>query len=294
MTSLPVVRMPRHPLRLLAVLSGAAVVSCFLAWVGFDALAARYIATNCRAQRDPGPPPAGDSLLDYAPGLPAWFAPPRRDDLPMIVMVPGYGGDRSDSGGFAAAMQERGYGILRIDRACDHNSETYGGGPREAAEILRAVQFARQKTDNRAVVLYGFSAGGTEALFAADRGAPVAAVITDSAPSNLLNIAKDWHNVPPWAYALTPHLYGLFSHHGDLIDLEHSFSGHYAIPTLVIQGTGDTDVTLSNGHRLAKLTHGQLFLVPGANHGQSFDYEPGAYAEQATTFMTKALTTSAR
>jgi len=271
--------------RLLAILSGAAVVSCGLAWVGFDSLAARYIATHCRALREPGPPPAGETLVEYAPGLPAWFAPPGNNDLPLVVMVPGYGGDRSDSAGFAAALQARGYGILRIDRGCDHNSMPYGGGPREAGEIRQAIQYAQQRFDNGKIVLFGFSAGGTEALLAADQGAPVAAVITDSAPSNLLNIAKDWHNVPAWAYALTPRLYGLFSRHGDLIDLEHSFSRRYTIPTLIIQGTGDTDVVPANGDRLAALTHGQLFLVPGANHGQSFATEPAAYTERAIAFM---------
>jgi pimeloyl-ACP methyl ester carboxylesterase len=200
-------------------------------------------------------------------------------------MVPGYGGDRRDFGGFATAMQQRGYGILRLDLSCSHSSAAYGGGPREAAQVTEAVHFASQHTAGGHVVLFGFSAGGTEAVLAAAAGAPVDAVITDSAPTNLINIVKDWHNLPFWVYALTPKLYGLFSHRGDLAAIGPSFSTHYAIPSLIIQGMGDTDVLPSNGYRLAALIHGKLWLVPGANHGQAFDVDRAAYIDQTTTFL---------
>jgi pimeloyl-ACP methyl ester carboxylesterase len=256
-----------------------------VAWIGFDAGGARYIATHCRGYGRPGPPPLGETLVEYAPGLPAWFAPPGERDLPTITMVPGYGADRRDSGGFAAAMQQRGYGILRLDLACTVSSAAYGGGPREANEVMKAVQFAKEHTGNGSVVLFGLSAGGTEALLAAGQGAPVDAVITDSAPTNLNNIVKDWHDLPMWVYPFTPRLYGLFSDRGHLAVIGPDFSKRYAVPTLIIQGTGDTDVLPINGHRLATLLRGTLWLVPGANHGQSFDRGPAAYIDQTTTFL---------
>ena len=200
---------------MIALGGSAAALLCLLAWAGLGAGGAHYIATHCHVVGSEGRPPPGESDVTYAPGLHAWYAAPRQPDLPTITMVPGYGGDRRDSGPFAAAMQERGYGILRLDLGCSHGAGPYGGGPAEAREVIVGAAFAAKASGGQ-VVLFGFSAGGTEALMAAEMGAPVAGVITDSAPVHLLNIVKDWHNLPMWMYALTPHFYGLFSDRGHL------------------------------------------------------------------------------
>jgi pimeloyl-ACP methyl ester carboxylesterase len=276
-----------HPYRTVGVLVLVVAVVGMTGWLGADAFAARRLATGCKDPTPMSAPPANAKVVHYARGLDAWYTRPTNRQ-PTIVMVHGYSGDRRDFGGFATDMQALGFGTLRIDVGCAHNGALFGGGPREAREVLEAVDYARNATPGHPVVLFGFSAGATEALLAADNDASIPAVVADSAPSNMLNIAR-YAGLPHWFYQFTPHFFGPFSDGGHLTNLSRDFHHPYAVPTLIIQGKADTDVHPTNGPRIAKLTDGQLWMVPGANHGQSFDREQHAYVARVESFYDKAL-----
>jgi len=244
------------------------------------------VATHGPSAGKEGPPPRGSRDVVFAPGLHAWYMPPSQPGRAVIVMVHGYQGDRRDFSAFSTDMESRGYGTLRIELPCAHTSAPYGGGSREADDAARAVLYAERVTASPRV-LFGFSGGGTSVLLAADRGAPVAAVVTDSAPSNLINITH-YLRFPRWFYKLTPTLYPLFSHGGHLVNLEHDLKRPFLVPALLIQGEADTYVNPGNGPRLAKLTHGQLWMVPGANHGQSYELQPHTYIDSVAAFIESA------
>jgi len=269
--------------RLVILLVLSVIVVGAVAWVGENVYAARWIATNCRNSGQEGAPPAGARDVEFANGLHAWWTPPTQAGRATIVMVHGYPGDRRDFAQFASAIQGRGYGTFRVALACAHMGALYGGGSREAEEVVAAARQVHQLGPGP-VALFGFSGGGTAAVLAADRGAPVVAVVTDSAPTNLINITH-YMTFPRWFYQLTPLVYPLVSHGGRLVDLQGGLRRSYAVPTLVIQGEADTYVNPHNGPRLAALTHGQLWMVPGADHGKSFTLEPQAYTDRVAGFL---------
>jgi pimeloyl-ACP methyl ester carboxylesterase len=252
-------------------------------WVGENAYAARWIATHCGSPTAEGPPPPGARDVTFGQGLHAWYTPPSQPQLATLIMVHGYQGDRRDFGAFATALEARGYGTFRIELPCAHSDTLYGGGNREASDATSAVRYVAS-TSPGPRVLFGFSGGGTSALLAADRGAPVAGVITDSAPSNLINITH-FMRFGRWFYRLTPVLYPLLSHGGHLVNLEHDLTRPFPVPALLVQGTGDTYVNPGNGPRLAALTHGELWTVSGANHGQSYQRQPAMYLQRVIAFI---------
>jgi pimeloyl-ACP methyl ester carboxylesterase len=256
-------------------------------YVAINYVAARSLANDAVNTAPSGPPPPGTSEVMYDPAhhVHAWFAPPRAGRA-TVVLVHGYNANRADRSDVAAALRGLGYGTLQIDLGYESGARKYGGGGPEAAEIARAVTFTKAHTHNGPVVLLGYSAGGTAAILAAAQGAPVAAVVADSAPSSFLRVATDHTGLPGWVFALTPTLFGRLSPHGRLVDLAATVAKHrYTVPTLIIQGDADRTVSPGNGGRLAALTHGTLWALPGVGHIDAYTTDPTQYLHRLTNLF---------
>lgn len=266
------------------------VLVVFLAWAGLNCFTAYWIAHHGYvgaaepSARDVGFPV---EEVDYAPGLHAWYAPPARGEF-TAVLIHGYQADRTHVLPTARALHALGVGVLCPDLAYVSGKTTFGGGDREADEVVEAVHYAHERS-GAPVVLIGYSEGGAEAILAADRGANVDAVVADSAPVSFLSIASQRAGVPQWVLAGTYLVYPWFSGGAHLENLAQVLPGHYHTPTFVIQGTADTTVPSSQGVIVARLTHGSLWLVPGAGHDGSLDRDPRQYVARVMGFLRAAI-----
>ena len=86
--------------------------------------------------------------------------------------------------------------------------------------------------------------------------------------------------------ALLPVLYPLVSGGGHALDVGRELDGRpFGVPALVIQGTGDRTIPPSDGPRLARLTGGRLWLLPGVAHTKAFDTDRAAYVARVDEFV---------
>ncbi|MGQ0520023.1 MAG: alpha/beta hydrolase [Actinomycetota bacterium] len=260
---------PRRGVRRWATAFLAVVV---LAWTGASAYAAVAIARGGESRKvhgDPGSVGLAFEEVSYGRGRPAWYVPgsPGR---PVIVVVHGYGNDRSATLDVGPPLHELGYGLLFVDLGYVSGRHAYGGGRREARDVADAARFARDRF-RAPVVLLGFSAGGLASLAAAAAGAPVAAVVSDSGFAGFRDVVAFRAGVSRAWTGLLPVLYPVASGGGRLVDLGREIRpGRYRVPTLLIQGDADRTVPPSSGARLAALTGGELWTLRGVGHAGAF------------------------
>lgn len=266
------------------------VLILFLAWVGLNCYGAYWVAHGGTIS---GTEPSVSSLgfpatnVSYGKNLVAWYSPPTGTN-PVAVIVHGYQANRSHVLGTADALSQKGYGLMIPDLGYVSGKTTFGGGDREANEVGQAVDYVHAHT-SAPVVLIGYSEGGAESILAAERGAKVDAVVSDSAPVSFVSIASNRVGISQDFFAVSGLVYPWFSSGGHLEDLSSVLPGHYHVPTLIIQGTADTTVPYADGPTLAGLTHGQLWTVQGAGHDQAMAANPTAYIARVTSFVNAAV-----
>ncbi len=262
------------------------------ALVLFNVYAAVVISRGGQDRTEPRDPASvGLAFTDvvYGKGLPAWYVAGAAGQ-PVIVIVHGYGGNRSSTVEVGPPLHERGYGLLFVNLGYVNGDRPYGGGQPEADDIHHAVSWAR--THARVpVVGLGFSGGGFAALAAAARGADVAAVVSDSGFVSFRHEAAHRAHVPPLVTKLLPVVYPLVSAGGHAIDAVPAAGGRpFPVPALIIQGTADETISPANGERLARLTGGELWLLDGIGHVDAFHHDERAYVDRVDAFIRSALT----
>lgn len=257
------------------------------AWFSLNAYAATRIARGgVDVRQAPDPSSVGLRFEDatYGDGLPAWYvagAPGR----PAIVVVHGYGGNRTATVEVGPPLHDLGYGLLFVDLGYVSGARPYGGGQREADEIAAALRWVDDTLGVPAVLL-GFSGGAFASLAATARGARPAAVVADSGFTGFRSVVAFRAHVPGILTNLFPVLYPLVSDGGHALDLAREIGGRpFGVPAFIIQGTGDRTVPPSDGRRLARLTGGRLWTVPGVAHTKAFDADRAAYVARVDEFI---------
>lgn len=261
------------------------------AWLSLNAYAANKIARGgVDARQSPDPASVGLRFenVTYGEGLPAWFIAggPGR---PVIVVVHGYGGNRTATVEIGPPFHQLGYGLLFVDLAYVSGDRRYSGGGREAAEVEQAVRWVEANVGVPAVLL-GFSGGALASLTAVARGSRPAAVVTDSGFLGFRSVVAFRAHVPRAVTSLLPVLYPLFSRGGHVVDLAREIDEQpFAVPALVIQGAADRTTPPDDGPALARLTGGRLWMLPGVAHTKAFDADRPAYVARVDQFLRAAV-----
>jgi pimeloyl-ACP methyl ester carboxylesterase len=263
------------------------VATAVTAWFSLNAYAAVKIArggVDVRQVPDPGSVGLRFQDVTYGAGLPAWYvagAPGR----PVIVVVHGYGGNRTATVEVGPPLHELGYGLLFVDLGYVTGARPYGGGQREADEVTDAVRWVDQ-TVHAPAVLLGFSGGAFASLAAVARGARPAAIVADSGFTGFRSVVAFRAHVPAFLTTLLPVIYPFVSGGGHTVDVAREVAGRpFGVPAFVIQGTGDRTIPPSDGPRLARLTGGRLWLLPGVRHTKAFDTDRGDYVARVDGFL---------
>jgi pimeloyl-ACP methyl ester carboxylesterase len=262
----------------------AAVVT---AWFTLNAYAATKIArggVDLRQMPDPASVGLDFDNVTYGDGLPAWYVPgdPGR---PVIVVVHGYGGNRTATVEVGPPLRRLGYGLLFVDLGYVSGARPYGGGKHEAGEIDDAVRWVSE-TQRVPAVLLGFSGGAFASLAAVARGSRPAAVVADSGFVGFRSVVAFRAHVPEIVTNLLPVLYPLVSGGGHAVDVAREVEKRpFGVPAFVIQGTGDRTIPPSDGPRLARLTNGRLWLLPGVAHTKAFDTDRADYVARVDEFV---------
>ena len=255
--------------------------------MSLNAYAANKIARGgVDARQSPDPASVGLRFenVTYGDGLPAWFvagAPGR----PVIVVVHGYGGNRTATVEVGPPFRQLGYGLLFIDLGYVSGDRRYSGGGREAAQVEQALRWVAANPGVPAVLL-GFSGGALASLTAVARGSRPAAVVADSGFLGFRSVVAFRAHVPRVATNLLPVLYPLFSSGGRVVDLAAELDGRpFAVPAFVIQGAGDRTTPPADGPALARLTGGRLWMLPGVGHTKAFDADRAVYVARVDEFL---------
>jgi len=230
----------------------------------------------------------GFENVTYGDGLPAWYVA-GEPGRPVIVVVHGYGGNRTATVEVGPPLRELGYGLLFPDLSYVSGDVRYSGGRREADEVGDAVRWVDENVRVPAVLL-GFSGGAFASLAAVARGARPAAVVADSGFVSFRSVVAFRAHVPEIVTSLLPVVYPLVSGGGHAIDLARELGDRpFGVPVFHIHGAADRTTPPADGSRLARLTGGRLWLLPGAGHTKAFDTDRRVYVARIDEFVRDVL-----
>lgn len=213
--------------------------------------------------------------------LQAWLLMPpaekRRETMPTVVAVHGYGTCRWDILERCASFARAGYMVFVYDqRGCGDSEGDYSsGGVKEWRDCLLAIQQAlhRPEADEKRLVLYGFSMGSVVAILAGASDKRVDAIIADSPYTGMREISAKIladNGVPAWPFVDLMNLSFQWSFGApmDEVDTIETAPSVAPRPLLILVGDADTTVPPEHPQRVfaAASEPKKLVVMPGHGH----------------------------
>ncbi len=219
--------------------------------------------------------------------LNGWYRPPSNGAL--ILLLGGQGSNRDSMLAEAAFLTAHGYGALTLDgRQCAGAVTTLGY--REVEDFQAMVDFALSQPEVRWLGALGFSAGGVTAIRGAARIPQVQAVVAEGNFANLYQeitaveaplLSLDWQirRLVAVAYTLSVGVWpGQVSPLDDLPAIRPR-------PLLLVHGEYEVGRTRGQAQAQAAGPNGELWVVPGAGHGQYRALQPVEYEKKILDFF---------
>jgi len=233
--------------------------------------------------------------------LSGWYMATPHPTGRAIVIVPGIDNNRLVSGialRLAPGLLETGFDVLTFDLRGEGESggDSITFGVREQWDVLGAVAEAQALGAKRVGVL-GFSLGGVSSILAAARSQDITALVVDSTfadwTETLSRELGAAYHLPEPAVAYGLALYRLVSGtEPNEVSPVRAVGAIAPRPVLIIQGTADATVPVSDSERLldaAGAATADRWLVPGGRHNESYFADEGAYLGRVTTFFASAM-----
>ncbi len=229
--------------------------------------------------------------------LEAWHIP-GDPSQGVVLMFPAYAESKESLLAEAAAFHEMGYSALMVDfRGVGGSSgDDTTLGIREAKDVARAVEYARQMWSNRPVILYGVSMGAAAILRAiAAEGIAPDAVILESPFNRLLDTVRNRFSamgLPQFPGAELVVFWGGAQQGFD--GFAHNpveYARSVKRPTLLMHGERDPRVTVEQAKEIYEQLSGRKEFVsfPGAGHESLIANAPEMWKENVSRFLDKEL-----
>ena len=250
--------------------------------------------------------------------LRGWFIPGVLPDGQLtsqrtIIMVHGTWQNRTDPAAglldLSGDLVRNGFAVLAFDLRGHGESQPapLSFGVYEQRDVLGAVDFLHsgilpypELGRPRSIAGWGVSLGAGTLLMAAAQEPAIRAIVTDSAYADILpslerKIPEMGHLPPlftPGGFVATHVLYGIDYTNIRPMDIIANIAPR---PIFLIQGSKDSWIppsqlnTLADAARTAPDANVQTWLVPGADHAQSFHTAGKMYVERVVAFYTAAL-----
>ena len=235
--------------------------------------------------------------------LAGWFLPSPGCESSLII-VHGISSNRTsrEATRIASHMIEACFNVLLFDLRAHGTSggDRITGGIDEAKDVLGAYDYLKERgvRADRIGVL-GRSMGAGAAVLATAEEPELKALVLDGTYAKVndlisFEIARKTP-VPKWvapvfipgASLLANALYGI-----DLSKLvPERVIESIEVPILVIHGDSDTRIPLEHGVRVYEAANSasDIWVVPGADHGEAFNNHPDDFIERIVSYFTKRL-----
>ena len=231
---------------------------------------------------------------------------PGPDGSPVLLLCHGYYRSLTETFSLGCELNRLGYHVLLFDfRGCGLSAGRFTTlGYREAADVLGAVDYLRERLGQRPLGVLGLSMGAVAALRAAADCPAIAAVVADSAYADLRDTVrhktKDVLRLPflvglGWASIRI----GEWLSGGDLaavraVDAVASAKGGPR-PLLLIHGERDDYLPPDNAQRLFQAAGEpkELWLAPGSGHAMARLDHGREYVARVHAFFQRHLTPEA-
>lgn len=232
----------------------------------------------------------------YGP-TPSWCTPSFQSKTcsPVVFLLAhGYGGSRASWTEAMLRLHERGYDSVALSMPGQDASpvEEVGFGILEGHVIVDAVKWLRAQKPGHKIVVLGISMGGAATWLAAQEDPDIDGIVTDCAFARFDEPMKAFFDrkLPGGRVILMPVVWiaERLAHVDPAsikpVDAAVLWKGK---PALVIQGAADTLVVPSHAKRLAVAAACPLWLVPGAEHAESFEVDTKDYLDHLDSFASR-------
>jgi len=217
--------------------------------------------------------------------------------MPVIIFVHGMNRSRLELLERGAESSRRGYGVVLFDLRNHGESErAYTTlGIHESLDICAAQRFVNQRAPGRQQLLWGVSMGASSAILAAKRCPGFAAVVSDSSflsfRETIGHHLRLFLHLPAFPFsnlivATAEFRAGFDADDGDV----EAAVGDIDAPVLFIAGGADRRMPPQLAERLLKASRSpqsELFVVPGAGHGEAFAADHEKYLAAVYRFLEK-------
>lgn len=218
-----------------------------------------------------------------------------------VIVVPALNAGRDGRLREASLLARQGYTLLAFESRRCANMGGVSLGYKEVDEVADALAYVqtRPEVDPERIGVYGFSAAGATALMAAARLPQLKAVVaeggygdfaeevlppTDGSSSGLSGI---FESLLRWSIVHSyPLLTGMDINKLSPRDVIAQIAPR---PILLIYGSREISLTGGKQQQAAAGDNAQLWIVPGAGHGNYLDVAPAEYEAKVVTFFDKSL-----
>jgi len=224
------------------------------------------------------------------------------NDSPVIVVVHGSEGNRADPAermlGIAKDLVGHGYNVLTFDMRGhgESDGDHISAGLYEKNDLLGAIDYIRGRGCESKIGILGFSMGAAVCLMTAPESEEIDAVVADAAYADIVSIIEsefaERSDLPrffiPIILSMTRNIYDVdFT----AIKPEEAVK-ETSVPVFIIHGEQDDTVPVEHAYRLKEASQNpdsRLWILPEAQHANSYLVRPTEYKEQVTSFVDEAL-----
>ncbi len=224
------------------------------------------------------------------------------DDSPVIVVVHGSGGNRADPAermlGIVKDLVSHGYNILTFDMRGhgESDGEHISAGLYEKNDLLGAIDYIRGRGIENKIGILGFSMGAAVCLMTAPESEEIDAVVADASYANIVSIIEsefaERSDLPGFFIPIILFMARtVYDVDFTAIKPEEAVK-ETSVPVFVIHGEQDEMIPVEHAYRLKQASQNpdsRLWIVPEAQHANSYLVRPTEYKEQVTSFFDDAL-----